>query len=446
VSGLASRIAGLALCAMSIGGAVDVARADRLHLEGGGFVDTEHWRVEGDLIIYTSAGGTVGLPRSIVQRIEASAPQENETSQANSPAAEDPGREPAPAAADPGTRLLPREVIRRLEQAKAALGSGDYRTAADLYQSVMQDTDSDFHDPRVGYAISQIALGEDAMALAVVIDGLAHDPEHPALLELLGDLRNREERVQDALQAWQEAFEQRPGDRLQEKIDKARRELSAGRDYALTATSHFNVRYDGDVDVELADSVMEYLEEEYWKMADRFDHAPRQPITVVLYPTREFRDVTQAPEWVGGLYDGKIRVPLGGLRRLDPRASAVLSHELTHAFVHSVTRGHCPQWLHEGLAQRAEGRTLSARDRQGVLERLAKGDPAGWESPGFSYPIALSLTDWLEARGGFHKLMDTLELLGQGNDLDSALEAVYNRTYAELCREWSEDVIEDASR
>jgi hypothetical protein len=422
------------------------SRADRIHLEGGGHVDTDSWRVEGELIVYSSDGGTVGLPRSIVTRIERTDPRDGSVTRTIDPRTGSDTADPAPAEAGPPTRFLPREVVRRLEEAGAALRSGDYRTAADLYESVMRETDSDFHDPRVGYAVSQIALGEDAIALAVVLDGLAHSPDHPALLELLGDLRNREERVPDALRAWRLAYERSPRERLEKKIAKAERELNAGRDYALTATSHFNVRYDGEVDEQLAEAVMEHLEDEYWKMADRFAHAPRQPITVLLYPTREFRDVTQAPEWVGGLYDGKIRVPLGGLRRLDPRASAVLSHELTHAFVHSVARGHCPQWLHEGLAQLAEGRTLSRKDRQGIVTRLTEHAPAEWEEHGFSYPIALSLTGWLESRGGFHRLVDLLELLGKGEDLDAALGAVYLRSYAELCRDWAEELLEEESR
>ena len=73
-----------------------------------------------------------------------------------------------------------------------------------------------------------------------------------------------------------------------------------------------------------------------------------QAITVILYPLQEFREVTQAPENVAGLYDGKIRVPLGGLQRVDDAARRLLVHELTHAFVHSKTRGNCPTWRRSG--------------------------------------------------------------------------------------------------
>jgi hypothetical protein len=310
----------------------------------------------------------------------------------------------------------------------------------------MSDTEVDFLEPRVGYALTQIALGEDDLALSVVLDALAREPRQPTLLELLGDLQNREEKVEDALRSWKEAFRQSANDRLRDKILKAERELHVGRDYALSLSSHFNLRYDGEVDLELADAVIEFLEEQYWGMADQLDHAPRQPITVVLYPTRQFRDVTQLPEWVGGVYDGKIRVPLGGLSRLDPVAEGVLRHELTHAFVHAKSRGQCPRWLHEGLAQRLEGRSLSRRDRQGIVQRLREVAPEDWETRGFSYPLALSLTLDLEARGGFDSLVRLLRRLGEGEDLDEALTAVYGEGHAALCRDWAETIHAQATR
>jgi len=348
--------------------------------------------------------------------------------------------------ATPESVRVPREVAERMQEANRALLAREYQHAADLYRALMSEVDVDVQEPRVGYALAQIKLGEDDLALSVVLDGLAHDPHHPSLLELLGDLRNGQERVADALRAWKDAFHLAPNDRLRDKIVKAERELAAGRDYAIGMSSHFNVRYDGELDDSLAEAVTDYLEKQYWVLADAFDHAPRQPITVVLYPTRRFRDVTQVPEWVGGLYDGKIRVPLGGLARLDPVASALLRHELTHAFVHSKSRGQCPRWLHEGLAQRMEGRTLSRANRATMVRRLREVEPAEWDGDGFSYPLALSLTSYLEERRGLDGLVRVLQRLGDGDDADEALTSVYGSGYAELCRRWASTVLQEGMR
>ena len=328
---------------------------------------------------------------------------------------------------------------RLADEGSDALKRKDFETASLKFHEILE-ADPSQSGARVGYALSEIALGRDPMALSVILDGLARDGGDPDLHELLGDLRNREERVEDALEAWREAFRLSPNDRLREKILKGEREQHAGRDYSFSAAPHFNVRFDGNLDPALAEAVGDFLETKYRDLSDTFRHAPPQPITVLLYPDREFRDVTQAPEWVGGLYDGKIRVPLGGIRRLDPRACAVLTHELAHAVIYSKTRGNCPRWIHEGLAQRAEGREISRADRVRIERLFEASDPAAWDGRGFSYPAALSLTRYLEGLRDFQSIVQLLDRMGDGKDLDAALQDVYGVTYGELCRRWARDL------
>ena len=150
--------------------------------------------------------------------------------------------------------------------------------------------------------------------------------------------------------------------------------------------------------------------------------------------------MTRAADWVGGLYDGKIRVPLGGLSQLTRHAERVLTHELTHAMVHSKSRGHCPRWLHEGLAQMSEGKRLAAAERAWVKQQLDGKDAAEWESGGMSYVMSLSLTGYLESRRGFGGLVNLLDLLGDGVELDEAFRRTYGESYADVCRRWARDL------
>jgi len=237
--------------------------------------------------------------------------------------------------------------------------------------------------------------------------------------------------VQEAVAAWRRAFEIAPSDRVRDKILRGERELSAGRDYAFAPAQHFTVRYSGAQSPEVASEIVAYLETRYRDLATLFHHAPSQPITVLLYPGQEFRDVTQVGEEVLGVYDGKIRVPLGGLTRLDENGKRVLAHELTHAFVHAKTRGNCPRWLHEGLAQYVEGRPRSRADA-----RLVRA----METGGFSYPAALSLTDFLVAERGFDLLVGVLDRLAGGEGIDPALRAVYGDDYQGICRRWADTI------
>ncbi len=412
------------------------AVADRLHLHGGGVIEAERWWIEGDTLHIESWGGSVGLPRSMLLRVESIAAEAkgvlepNRRGTVRGPAARPPVATPS------APKRVPPEIAAKMRDGNAALAARDFDTAALRFYEVVQ-AEPDAPGPRVGYAVSEMALGRDAMALPVVLNGLTRDPGAAELHEVLGELRDREERVDDALACWREAFRLAPSDRVREKIVKAERELAAGRDYAFTAAAHFNLRYDGALEQDLVASLTDFLEDRYSDLALTYRHAPSQPITVLLYPRQAFRDVTHAGTDVAGLYDGKIRVPLGGLTRLDPDAQRVLTHELTHAIVQLKTRGNCPRWLHEGLAQIAEPRALRRADLEQLARTVRADLPSTWPDAAFSYPAALAFTRFLEARRGFDLLVAVLDRLGDGETPDAALTAMYSSTYAELAAEWA---------
>lgn len=370
----------------------------------------------------------MSLPRSLIARIERS----------TASLGKDQGRAVAP----PLTPLSEpdhhaEEVASLVQEGSRALQRRDFDGAARFFRDALL-LDPAARDARTAYALAEVAAGRDERALGVVLDGLNRDPHDAALHEILGDLHDRGERVDDALREWTEAFRLAPNDRLRDKILKAGRELNAGRDYAFAATAHFNLRHDGELDRDLADAVEEFLEEQYRQLATRFRHSPSQPITVLLYPNRAFRDVTQAPDPVRGIYDGKIRVPLGGLRKLDPSSRAVLVHELTHAFVHSKTRGNAPRWLQEGLAQRIEGRSVPASVRAKVLELLRSPSGRTWEQSDLLYPASLLLIHHLEQRHGFDGLVALVARLGDGASVDDALRELFAADSPRLLADWTE--------
>jgi len=405
------------------------AHADILHLQGGGMIATDHWWIEGDTLHVESAGGLVGLPRTMLVRVE--------PGQVKAAASE------APKAAPKARRPVAQDVATTMSEGNAALAARDFETAALKFYEVVK-AEPDAVGPRVGYAAAEMALGRDAMALPVILDGLARDPQAADLHEVFGVLRDREERVDDALTAWREAFRLAPSDRLRDRIIKAERELAAGRNYSYSAAAHFTLRYDGALDQDLVAALTDFLEDRYGDLTRTYRHAPSQTITVLLYPQQAFRDVTQAGSEVAGLFDGKIRVPMGGLKKLDLGAKRVLTHELTHAIVQSKSRGTCPRWLHEGLAQAAEPRTLKRAD-QIALRRSVRADaPATWPDQAFTYPAALSFTRFLEERRGFDLLVVLLGRLGDGETVDAAFTSLYGATYAELAAAWAESLQQDS--
>lgn len=160
-----------------------------------------------------------------------------------------------------------------------------------------------------------------------------------------GELYEAEVLLQDALALV-------PNDaQLAELSRKVAREREYEEKMSTSVGGIFKVSFDGEANEQLGDQVREALEEAYIEVGRRFDQYPAGPIPVILYSAEDFRSMTGAPEWSGGLYDGKIRVPVGGLAGLTPALRNVLFHEYTHLLIAQRAGRRVPRWLNEGLAE-----------------------------------------------------------------------------------------------
>jgi hypothetical protein len=340
-----------------------------------------------------------------------------------------------------GTVLLGAQADTRVRQGQAAWDRRDYSTAAMRFLEALE-ANPDGVEARVGYIASLIALDRDGNALPVVLEGLVRQPDQALYHELLGDLRYRADRLDEALRAWRTAMDLAPRPALQSKIDQLEQEQGAASLTDTIFSSNFQVVHDGKVDGAMAGEVIAYLESSLNDLSRRFGHNPARPITVVLYSDRQFRAATGAADWVGGLYDGKVRVPLGGLNRLNPVAEKLLTHELSHALIHSRSSGHCPRWLHEGMAQLLEGSSLLRSEQQEVVLALQGWDPTTGEPfPPFTYPTALSLTLFMEGTWGLDTLVQVVENLGRGHNMDGALRRATGMSFRELLTRWRRSVL-----
>ncbi len=79
-----------------------------------------------------------------------------------------------------------------------------------------------------------------------------------------------------------------------------------------------------------------------------------------------YRKTTDAAEWSGGQFDGRIRVPVLDRQGMDAPMRHVLAHEVTHACLAML--GSWPAWFQEGLAQKLSGDALAPAWRQKLAE------------------------------------------------------------------------------
>ena len=99
---------------------------------------------------------------------------------------------------------------------------------------------------------------------------------------------------------------------LTSRLDAWRKEAALHESFGQKLGDHFTVLFEGPAEAELAQKAIDTLEAAFWRIGAALYTYPTEPIVVVLYTREQFRDVTQSPEWAGGVYDGKIRVPVQG--------------------------------------------------------------------------------------------------------------------------------------
>lgn len=440
-----------------------------VHLKNGATIAADSWEVRGDNLVIRQGRGEIIIPQAEVVRIEpvpATASSSGGTpSGATAPgatatrAAPVPPTSPALPARPPATR---EEVAQAAQELKRRIARYPLSRAENTRQLVLLLCDlgmrahgeKDFDDAvarfreaqsydilsdraALGLAASYFAQGRDVYARVVLDQGLRDHPDHPDMLILLGDVYYSQEKLDEARAAWEKAQALRPDPGVRARLDKILREEAVDGAYRRTDAAHFTLKYDGDrTGPDLGGQILEYLEQQHTGLVVTFDYIPPQPIIVVVYPQRRFHEATLTETNVAGLFDGKIRVPIGGLQQIRAEARRVLLHELAHAFIAGKSGRTAPRWLHEGLAQHIEGaRTPSSVNAGLAREYRNLGDRPGW-GEAFSYPSSLAFVEFLIEREGFHRLVDVLDGMARGLSENRAFEEATRYSLKELRDLW----------
>ena len=145
----------------------------------------------------------------------------------------------------------------------------------------------------------------------------------------------------------------------------------------------------------------------------------------------------------GHYRDGVIRIRPETLK-IDSELRRVLRHELTHAIIDQRTRGNCPQWFQEGIAQFLDGTDVVATERllrngSSPLTPLYRMEgPFLHREPGLraqAYRESASAVSFLVSRIARSGLLFLIRRLGEGRPFDRAvLEA--GLSYVELQQAW----------
>lgn len=299
-------------------------------------------------------------------------------------------------------------------------------------------------------AVAYYQKNDFEMARKTLRDVLKQDNLNPYAYELLGDIYNNEQNLKEAKSNYEIAYNLQPSDNLKKKMETLGKEVKADQKLSTYKEEHFIIKYhDQEKNIE-GFELRELLRQTYRSISQDLGYYFNYQVVVLLLDEEEFKQITDAPHWAGGVYDGKIRMPLksAGFKMQDLKA--LTAHEVTHAFIAAISARRAPAWVNEGLAQYEENKirkidavvfesavktkTLLPLDQLMSQTMLMEEQDA--LRVNLFYQQSLRLTEYLIKRYDMFHLKKLLSQYGEGKNSDEAIRNVYQISIARLEKEW----------
>ena len=228
----------------------------------------------------------------------------------------------------------------------------------------------------------------------------------PALLSMAGVAAWRADEAKLALEYWRESLALAPNPDLANLYQRVEKEQTHDQSGEKLYGVRVVLRYDSDtVPVETARGMVAAVDSAFSRVSQQLGCYAEEKIVTIVQSRDAYKKATDAAEWSGGQYDGRIRVPVMSGQQMDARQEQVLAHETTHACLAML--GEWPSWLQEGMAQKLSGETLPPQARAQLAEMAKAGQlpklealRGGWsglnaQSARLAYSLALEAVDAL---------------------------------------------------
>lgn len=269
--------------------------------------------------------------------------------------------------------FLPASAIAGLDEFEKGLRDASWSDASQMLgaiRSAAQKMPSLAGANTVGtQAADLIASSQPAKALELLENELRKKSD-PNLLALAGVAAWRSDDPQRALIYWKNSLDLEPNpdlDRLYRRVEK---ETAGDQSTAKLYGLRVLLRYDANVvSVEIARQMVNALDQEFSRVSTDLGCTAEERLVAIVQSREAYHKSTDAAEWNGGQFDGRIRVPVATGQGVDAALLRIFAHEGTHACLSMM--GHWPAWFQEGLAQKLSGDVLSPAMRA-KLEKMAK--------------------------------------------------------------------------
>jgi tetratricopeptide (TPR) repeat protein len=463
---LVLRVTPIALICLAV---VSAASADTIVLKNGRRIIASNVTESGGRVTYDTPAGQLTIPRAIVERIEKNDFVPTEASHAT-PAVSVPSVDLSGSYADVASQAvhdgsidisriaqwendargndpgaIGRVIAAHHAAAQFLIGKGDLDGAAEHYSRAAILAPNNV-PVLLNLAVLDLRRSQYKAAMEPLERARRLEPNSADVAKLMGWAYYGANNIDRAVAEWKRALALHPDAEVQSALDKAERDQQEEASYREGETAHFTVKYSGAADPDLAREILRTLEEHFRDIEGQLDYTPPESIGVILYTQQAFADITRAPGWAGAINDGRIRVPTQGLTSMTSELSRVLKHELTHSFVGQKTRGRCPTWLQEGLAQWMEGRRSG--ESAGILLQVYDHNMApslasmegSWmsmsgDSASYAYAWALAAVEAIINSGGMSDIERLLDKIGADPSVADALRDSLRTSYADLSQQ-----------
>jgi tetratricopeptide (TPR) repeat protein len=329
------------------------------------------------------------------------------------------------------TTLPAQDSERPASEAWAALDRGDHAKAASILREELE------RSPRnawlhFGAGYAALALGRTDAAIASLKRAIEFNPKFLQALILLSQAAYQSADLDLAVRSLEKAAALAPRERrIAKQLEEWRAESALHERFEERPGVRFRVLFEGPAEKAISDRVAAVLESAYWSISKTLNTYPGEMLTVILYSNQQFQDITRAPAWAGGGYDGRIRLPVGGSLRSPKSLDRVVTHELVHFFIRTAAPTGAPTWVNEGLASYLESanhtwapRVLRAADGRIPIEELANGfDRFDAGTAVVAYAESMVAGQLLCERLG-PNVGTFLQMLGSGHTVDQALSTL----------------------
>lgn len=328
------------------------------------------------------------------------------------------------------------DLSSKREEAETLFKKGKFRQALDLYQTISQEDVTAYSEVGQCYYF----LSDYANARQYLEDALMNDSEDFETRKFMAFTTYQLNDLKVSLDHTKQALKIKEKDKeLKSLLDKLNREISVIEDgYKDVRIPKFKLQFSREDHQDTRDLVLDILKKAYREIGQELNYYPDKDITVILYNEKTFCDVTRSPSWAGGLYDGKIRLPIKGVEGHEDEVEQILFHEYTHALVNALA-SRCPLWLNEGLAEYFSEREVEKIGQVLPLEMLEQRFPSDEFVVSVAYLESYSVVSDMVDKFGLYRIKELLEAQKKHQDIRKAFDEVLYTNYDRFIKEWGRD-------